>query len=125
MSQTKTEKKTVNEIVHEIVLDFLTQLGLDAEITIDIVESDEDKADFKYARTSLNGENLGEIIGFRGTMLESIQTILSLILNKTLKREGIDGNFRLLIDINAYKQQREKYLISYAQRAAEDVKRCV
>ncbi len=119
----KDKEQTVEQIAHELVQEFLTQLGLDAEITIVVPEpEDEKEVGFKYLNLTLVGENLGEIIGFRGNMLESIQTILSLMLTKTLLRKEMDSNYRILLDINDYKQQREKYLISYAQRASEEVK---
>lgn len=119
----KEKKQTVEEIAHELVQEFLTQLGLDAEIKITLPEQEDEKeVGFRYLYLTLLGENLGEIIGFRGNMLESIQTILSLLLTKTLLRKGMESNYRILLDINDYKQQREKYLISYAQRAVEEVK---
>lgn len=119
----KEKEQTVEQIAHDLVQEFLTQLGLDAEITIVVPEpEDEKEVGFKYLNLTLVGENLGEIIGFRGNMLESIQTILSLLLTKALLRREMESNYRILLDINDYKQQREKYLISYAQRAAEEVK---
>jgi spoIIIJ-associated protein len=117
----KKKNDELKKILEEIVVDFLTQLGLDADIEVsDPLESDKE-AGFGYVNVVLNGDNLGELIGYRGTMLESIQTVISLILTKTLAKSGETLKYRVIIDINDYRNQREQYLISYAERAVAEV----
>lgn len=116
-------KKTndVKKLTHDILLDFLTQLGLDAEIEVSDPLNEADNAGFLYLDVFLKGDNLGEIIGYRGNMLESVQTVVSLILTKTLEKQGETMKYRILLDVNDYREKRKQYLVSYAQRAVAEV----
>lgn len=115
------KNKDVVETTKEIISDFLTQLGLDAEIEVMSPEEDADNAGFAYLNVVLKGDNLGELIGYRGNMLESAQTVISLILTKTLAKEGETLKYRVLLDVNDYREKRKEYLVSNAQRAVEEV----
>jgi len=66
----------------------------------------------------LQGEHLSELIGFHGKMLESLQNVLGLFMNKALENKEV----RVLLDINNYRDKRTEYLTRYAQRAAEEVR---
>lgn len=100
--------------VNEITVEFLTQLGLDPEVEVGVQEEEE----VKYITVNLEGEHLSELIGFHGKVFDSIQNILGLIVNKQLDLH----EYRLLLEINDYRVQREEYLKQYAQRAAMEVK---
>jgi len=100
--------------VKEITIEFLTQLGLDPEVEVGVKEEEE----VKYITVNLEGEHLSELIGFHGKVFDSIQNILGLIVNKQLDLH----EYRLLLEINDYRVQREEYLKQYAQRAAMEVK---
>lgn len=100
--------------VKEITIEFLTQLGLDSEVEVGVQEEEE----VKYITVNLEGEHLSELIGFHGKVFDSIQNILGLIVNKQLDLH----EYRLLLEINDYRAQREEYLKQYAQRAAMEVK---
>jgi len=102
----------------ELTEDFLTQLGLDADISVEMSDKDEERG-IQYIQVDLEGDNLNELIGHHGRNLESMQIILGLMLVKTLKT---DENLRVLLEINDYKESREKYLRSYALRAADQVR---
>lgn len=117
----KSNSDKVKTTTETLLKEFLTQLGLDAEIAVAEPQEQSGDSGFSYLTVSLIGDNLGELIGYRGNMLDSIQTIISLMLTKSLAREGVEQKYRILLDINNYRQEREKYLISYAQRAVEEV----
>ena len=117
----KNKNDELKNNLKEIILDFLTQLGLDADIEIaDPVVGDKESG-FGYVNVVLNGDNLGELIGYRGTMLESIQTVISLMLTKSLAKTGETLKYRVIIDINDYRNKREEYLVSHAERAVAEV----
>lgn len=116
------KENDLKNITESLVQDFLTQLGLDAEINVEDPVSSDETGDFSYLNVSLTGENLGELIGFRGNMLDSLQTIFGLILTKTLTKDSVNGKYRIILDINNYRKQRADYLISYAMRAVDEVK---
>ena len=65
---------------------------------------------------SLNGENLGYLIGYRGETLYSLQNILSAIAGK-----GIKERVRVILDIEGYKDKRQKALEDLAQKVAKTV----
>lgn len=61
----------------------------------------------------INGDNVNELIGYRGETLNSLQFLLNIIVkNKT----GIST--RVLLDIENYKSRRETTLIALAERLA-------
>ncbi|HRP37326.1 MAG TPA: R3H domain-containing nucleic acid-binding protein [Candidatus Dojkabacteria bacterium] len=115
------KENDLKKITESLIQDFLTQLGLDAEITIGDPVNTTESGDFSYLNVTLTAENLGELIGFRGNMLDSIQTILGLILTKTLSKEDVTEKYRIILDINDYRKQRADYLVSYALRAVDEV----
>lgn len=111
----------MNEVIEKtktIIADFLTQMGLDADINVSVAEMEEAKDGVTYLNVELEGENLNELIGHHGKNLESAQIVFGMILNKQLG----DRNYRILLDINSYKKSREKYLTSFALRAADQVR---
>ena len=61
-------------------------------------------------------KNLGFLIGYRGETLYAFQNILSAIAGK-----GIDKKVRVIIDIEGYKEKREKTLEELAQKVAKTV----
>jgi spoIIIJ-associated protein len=77
-----------------------------------------DEVAYRYLLIELQGEHLSELIGFHGKMLESLQNVLGLFMNKALENKEV----RVLLDINNYRDKRTEYLTRYAQRAAEEVR---
>ncbi len=66
----------------------------------------------------LKGDEAGFLIGYRGETLYSFQTILSSVANK-----NIDEKIRIWLDIEGYKEKREKTLHDLAIRIARTVER--
>ena len=69
-----------------------------------------------YINVSLNGENLGYLIGYRGETLYSMQNILSAIGGK-----GVQNKIRVILDVQGYKEKREKTLEELAEKVAKTV----
>lgn len=67
---------------------------------------------------SINNENLGFLIGHRGETLYAMQSILSAIAGK-----GIENRVRVILDIEEYKEKREKTLKELANKIAKTVVR--
>ena len=111
-------KKVVTE-TKTLLAEFLTQMGLDAEIKVELSDTDNsEQQNLKYVNVKLEGEHLNEIVGYHGRNLDAAQTVLGLILSKRLNSK----DYRMVIEINDYKERREKYLVSYAERAALQVR---
>ena len=96
--------------------DFLTQIFkvMEEEITID--------TDFNYQDNELNvmmsGEDMGVLIGKRGQTLDSLQYLVSLVVNKHR-----DVYIRVKLDTENYRERREQKLKSLARNIAHKVKR--
>ncbi|MFQ5493197.1 MAG: protein jag [Candidatus Dojkabacteria bacterium] len=101
----------------ELTADFLTQMGLDSDIEASFMEMDEE-SDIRYLEVKLEGENLNELIGHHGKNLEAAQIVLGLMLSKQIDSRDV----RVVVEINDYREGREKYLKSHAQRAADQVR---
>ena len=66
---------------------------------------------------SLSGDNLSGFIGKDGNVIDALQFITSLAVNKKC-----DDFVRILIDIDGYREKRKQELISIALESAELVK---
>ena len=64
----------------------------------------------------ISNKNLGFLIGYRGETLYAFQNILSAIAGK-----GIDKKVRVILDIEGYKEKREKTLEELAEKVAKTV----
>ena len=66
----------------------------------------------------MKGENMGVLIGKRGQTLDSLQYLVSLVVNK-----GIDGYIHVKADTENYRERRKKTLENLAKNIAAKVKR--
>ncbi|HBC84046.1 MAG TPA: protein jag [Clostridiales bacterium] len=64
----------------------------------------------------LNGEYAGKLIGYRGENLNALQIILSSIANK-----NFEDRVRVLLDIEGYREKREKILEELAIKISKTV----
>ena len=64
----------------------------------------------------LNGESSKTLIGYRGEVLNSLQTILNSIANK-----GLSQRIRVILNISDYRERREKVLEELAEKVSKTV----
>ena len=78
------------------------------ELSKNILEgqSYEIKRNKDMVEVTINGENSGILIGYRGETLYALQTILSSVANK-----GLENRVTIRLDIENYKAKREKTLM--------------
>ena len=67
---------------------------------------------------SLSGDDAGFLIGYRGETMYAFQSVISTLANK-----GIDEKIRVWLDIEGYKEKRERTLQDLANRIARTVER--
>ncbi len=67
-------------------------------------------------QVNITGDDLGFLIGYRGDVLNSIQTILSSIANK-----NINSKIRVILDIENYRNKRKGVLEALAVKVAKTV----
>ena len=65
---------------------------------------------------SITSEKLGYLIGYRGETLYALQNIMAAIAGK-----GVEQRVRVILDIEGYKEKREKTLEELAEKVAKTV----
>ncbi len=96
----------------EVLKEILDHLNLDTKMKVSMEIDEEDE---KYLRANIEGDDLGNLIGYRGNNLNALQIILSRILVSEL-----DEPIKILVDINNYREKRKEYLISLARKAMQE-----
>ncbi|MHC1719091.1 MAG: RNA-binding cell elongation regulator Jag/EloR [Clostridiaceae bacterium] len=88
----------------------LDKMGIMAEINI--------KEEDNIMRISMAGPDMGILIGYRGETLDSLQYLVSLVVNK-----GNENSYkRIILDTENYRVKREETLKRLAMRIAQKVK---
>ena len=92
----------------------------------DVLESMDITAEIRLKDTSegiyinLSGPKMGVIIGRRGQTLDSLQYLVSLVVNKNKER---DSFVKVILDTEDYRKKREETLQRLAKRLAERVQK--
>ncbi len=114
-SEAKTEVMSHEEIERRIrtfLDDMFKAMDMKVEIKISFNEKDE------CVDVELLGDNMGVLIGKRGQTLDSIQYLISLVVNK-----GKEKYVRIKVDTENYRNRRKETLESLAKNIAYKVKR--
>ena len=82
----------------------LDAMGVE-DYTIEVTEQD------NHCAITLDGENLGFIIGRRGETLDALQYLTGLVANR-----ADSAYYRVTLDIGNYREKREQSLVSLARR---------
>ncbi len=100
--------------IDDIIVDFLRPIFEKMEITanLDIIHEED------HVTVRLTGDDIGIVIGRRGETLDSLQYLLSLVVNR--KSEEYT---RIVLDVADYRQKREDTLVRLANRVADKVAR--
>ena len=96
--------------IKEFLENFIKTLNGNAEY--EIIKEDEG------LNISLKGKDVGFLIGYRGETLYSFQNIIKAIANK-----DVQTKMRIILDIEGYKEKREKTLEELAEKIAKTVER--
>ena len=102
------EQEKAYQNLEEFMAQFVKNLPEETKYKIEKSES--------AINVSIDNENLGFLIGYRGETLYAFQNILSSIAGK-----GIKGRVRVILDIEGYKHKREKTLEELADKMAKTV----
>ncbi len=90
--------------------DVFNTMGIDAQIAA--------RLEGNSLNISLEGPNMGVIIGRRGQTLDSLQYLVSLVVNKS--REDY---LKVFVDTENYREKREETLIRLANKMAKKAKK--
>lgn len=102
------EQDVAKKNIEEFLKEFCSKLEEKPSFTVIPNESE--------IKVNINSGNLGYLIGYRGETLYSLQNILSSIAGK-----GIKNRVRVILDIENYKEKREKTLEELAEKIANTV----
>ncbi len=99
------------EAAAEFLKGVLDRFGSQAEVVVH--ELDEDTVELR-----IDGEDLGRLIGPKGSALQSLQELTrTVVQRKTGARSG-----RILVDVSGYRQRRREALARFAAKVAEEVR---
>ena len=111
--QLTDEKITeIKKIAHDFLTDVFKAMEMDVVITEDY------QKDTGILTVDMEGEDMGVLIGKRGQTLDSLQYLLSLVVNK-----DVDGYIHVKADTENYRERRKKTLENLAKNIAFKVKR--
>jgi len=116
-----TEQVAVESATIQMAVDFLRRLlelmDVDAEVTARAPETPGDGLGRSSAVLDVNGDDLGILIGRRGSTLAALQYMVNHMVSRGLKSKAL-----VSVDVERYKRRREEALMGLAQRLAEKVK---
>ena len=103
---------SVEDKAKEFLKDVLAAMNIEA--VVEATYSEEEKT----LEVVLNGEDMGVLIGKRGQTLDSLQYLVSLVVNK-----GTSEYIRVKVDTENYRERRKLTLENLAKNIAFKVKR--
>ena len=106
-----TKKPDVVDESKQFLQNVLNAMGVEAEISI--------KEENDIININLTGPKMGLIIGYRGETLDSLQYLLSLVVNKNHE----NPYKRIVLDAESYRSKREETLVKVAQKTAYKVRK--
>ncbi len=108
--------KIENVSIEDVARNFLKEVfsAMEMEVVIDVVYREEEKA----IDIELSGDEMGVLIGKRGQTLDSLQYLVSLVVNKEMEEY-----IRVKVDTENYRQRRRETLENLAKNIAYKVKK--
>ena len=106
------------EIAAQMLDRLLELMGVNADVSIRDAETPGDGVGMALAVLDIEGDDLGLLIGRRGETLQSLQYLLNLMASRKLGQ-----NVFFTVDVEGYRQRRERTLTQLARRTADQVKR--
>ena len=107
-----TKIETIDEKAADFLHDVFGAMGISVDVESKLNEEE------KELEINLSGDEMGILIGKRGQTLDSLQYLLSLVINK-----NNEGYLRVKLDTENYRERRKKTLENLAKNIAFKVKR--
>ncbi len=111
-SRTDSSDESIKNKAEVFLRDVFQAMGIEA-----VVDVQYNAADCSM-NINLSGEEMGILIGKRGQTLDSLQYLVSLVVNK-----GCDDYIRVKVDTENYRERRKETLENLAKNIAYKVKR--
>jgi spoIIIJ-associated protein len=126
-AETEPEEEVVEELapldeeVAEVALnlaqDFLDRMGLEAQVVLG------EGGTGRSVPLTVEGADVGILIGKHGQTLQSFQYLLNLTLNNEVHASGSDNGTRVTVDAGDYRRRRQNSLEQAAKAAAARARR--
>lgn len=108
----KAEEASLDEVAKSFLNDVFTAMNMNVVVTVTYDDIE------KTMDIDLSGDEMGLLIGKRGQTLDSLQYLVSLVVNK-----GVEDYIRVKVDTENYRQRRKETLENLAKNIAYKVKR--
>ena len=108
------KNQSVEDIAREFLNKVFTAMELTVKIDIKIVENEKEN----IVNINIIGEDMGILIGKRGQTLDSLQYLVSLVINKECEKFN-----RVKLDTENYRERRKATLENLARNISLKVKR--
>lgn len=97
------------QLAEEFLRGLLKELGTTGTVTSEQSEGTVD--------VSITGDDLGTLIGPKGTTLLALQELTRTVV----QRQAVQGESRIVVDINGYRKKRHEALARFAKQVAAEV----
>lgn len=106
-----TKKPDCVDDAKKFLIDVLNSMNIEANVDI--------KDENDVININLSGPKMGLVIGYRGETLDSLQYLVSLVVNKNHE----NPYKRIVLDAENYRSKREETLMKVAQKTAYKVRK--
>lgn len=106
------------EFAKETLETLLRLMDMEAEVSVRAPETPGDGVGLSKAVLDVFGDDLGALIGRRGSTLASLQYLVNITVSRRFKQ-----NAPFTVDVEGYRRRREESLQELAFRMAEEVRR--
>lgn len=103
---------SLEDVAKKFLKDVFAAMNMDVAVNVSFDENQEEMS------IDLNGDDMGVLIGKRGQTLDSLQYLVSLVVNK-----GVENYIRVKVDTENYRERRRETLENLAKNIAYKVKR--
>ena len=112
--ESKPDHDPLLDHTEAVVSKLLHMMGLEAQVSAHY--GDIDREDRRYINVDVRGSDLSVLIGRRSETLNSFQYVASLIIGRETQQF-----VQLVVDVEGYRDRREKQLVQMAKRMADQV----
>lgn len=113
-SESRPEHDPLLDHTESVISKLLHLMGLEAQVSAHYGDTDRD--DRRYINVDVRGSDLSVLIGRRSETLNAFQYVASLIIGKDTQQF-----VQLTVDVEGYRERREKQLVQMAKRMADQV----
>jgi spoIIIJ-associated protein len=109
--ETQVSRTDLAVAAQHFLADLLHELDLSGTVTVDSLDEES-------MELSVNGDNLGALIGTRGAVIAAVQELTRAVV----QGQGGDNVGRVTVDVSGYRQRRREALLRFTESVVEEVR---